>query len=401
MSELVLITGGFPYGKGETFLEIELTFLADKFENITLLAINPRARVARKTPENCSVISLDTHLNVISKFKSLRYLFSRQFRQEMKVIRNTYKLKLNKSIVATILLSLFKAHKIQKVLSEQIRSKKTVFYSYWTDDAAIALALLKQRHPDVKTVCRVHGWDLYFHRHPFTYLPLRHYVSEQMNAIFPVSAIGKSYIVDHWKIKETNKVITERLGVEAQQKLTPSAGFKVVSCSNLIPLKRIHLVIEALAQIKDKKIKWIHFGEGQEKEHLIELAKKKLDVNITWEFKGAIPNADLLNWYKQNRPTVFINVSESEGIPVSIMEAMSFGIPCIATDVGGVSEIVNNENGVLLSADARIEAIIEAILLFMEKKQQEQRSRNSYLTWESNYNAQINYSSFVEEIAAL
>jgi glycosyltransferase involved in cell wall biosynthesis len=401
MRELVLITGGFPFGKGEPFLETELPFLAEKFERITLVSINPRDGVERKTPENCSAMTLDTHLNVISKFKSLRYLFSSLFRQEMKIIRNTYNLKLNKSIITTILLSLFKAHKIQKVLSEQIRSKQTVFYSYWTDDAAIALALLKQKHPDVKTVCRAHRWDLYFHVNPLKYLPLRHFISEQMNAIYPVSTIGKSYIVDHWKIKEPNNIITARLGAKPQQKMAPSKEFMVASCSNLIPLKRVHLIIEALAQIKHIKIKWIHFGEGQEKERLIELAKKKLGANVIWEFKGAIPNADLLDWYKQNRPTVFINVSESEGIPVSIMEAMSFGIPCIATDVGGASEIVNNENGVLLSADARIKAIKEAILYFMDEKQREQRSRNAYMTWESNYNAQINYPLFVEEIAAL
>ena len=42
---------------------------------------------------------------------------------------------------------------------------------------------------------------------------------------------------------------------------------------------------------------------------------------------------------------LFLTVSANEGIPVSIMEAQSFGIPVIATDVGGISEIVNNVNG--------------------------------------------------------
>ncbi|MFR4320263.1 MAG: glycosyltransferase [Blautia massiliensis (ex Durand et al. 2017)] len=45
-----------------------------------------------------------------------------------------------------------------------------------------------------------------------------------------------------------------------------------------------------------------------------------------------------------------MNVSSSEGIPVSIMEATSFGIPGIATDAGGTKEIIRDkENGVLLS----------------------------------------------------
>lgn len=49
---------------------------------------------------------------------------------------------------------------------------------------------------------------------------------------------------------------------------------------------------------------------------------------------GYIANKDLLDWYKTNKPSIFINVSSSEGVPVSIMESMSCGIPTIATDVG-------------------------------------------------------------------
>ena len=61
---------------------------------------------------------------------------------------------------------------------------------------------------------------------------------------------------------------------------------------------------------------------------------------------------------------MFINVSSTEGIPVSIMEAMSFGIPVIATAVGGTPEIVNNENGYLLSKDPSAKELAEVIQNF-------------------------------------
>jgi len=48
-----------------------------------------------------------------------------------------------------------------------------------------------------------------------------------------------------------------------------------------------------------------------------------------------LPHNDVLNYYASNPVDVFINTSSSEGLPVSIMEAMSFGIPVIATNVGG------------------------------------------------------------------
>ena len=78
---------------------------------------------------------------------------------------------------------------------------------------------------------------------------------------------------------------------------------------------------------------------------------------------GNIPNERLLNYYRDSYYDIFLNVSTSEGLPVSIMEAMSFGIPCIATDVGGTKEIVDHTiNGVLLHEDSSPERIKDAIL---------------------------------------
>ncbi|WP_241380179.1 glycosyltransferase, partial [Escherichia coli] len=51
------------------------------------------------------------------------------------------------------------------------------------------------------------------------------------------------------------------------------------------------------------------------------------------------------------KPSVFVNLSSSEGLPVSMMEVASLGIPIIATGVGGVGEIVSSDNGHLLPAE--------------------------------------------------
>ena len=79
---------------------------------------------------------------------------------------------------------------------------------------------------------------------------------------------------------------------------------------------------------------------------------RELPENIKIDFRGNVKNSDLLEVYKNNQFDLFLNVSLSEGIPVSIMEALSFGIPCIATDVGGTKEIViDGYNGWLLKKD--------------------------------------------------
>ena len=66
---------------------------------------------------------------------------------------------------------------------------------------------------------------------------------------------------------------------------------------------------------------------------------------------GAFSNREVFDFYKSHPVDFLINVSNNEGIPVSIMEAHSFSIPVVATNVGGTSEIVNEENGILLPAD--------------------------------------------------
>jgi glycosyltransferase involved in cell wall biosynthesis len=94
-------------------------------------------------------------------------------------------------------------------------------------------------------------------------------------------------------------------------------------------------------------------------------------------------------------------VSSSEGVPVSIMEAFSYGIPVIATAVDGNPEIVEDGyNGFLLSANPCKEDVIQCIQRFMamdgaEKHRLAENARN---TWNEKYNAEVNFSRFAKEL---
>ena len=55
----------------------------------------------------------------------------------------------------------------------------------------------------------------------------------------------------------------------------------------------------------------------------------------------------------------------TEGIPVSLVEALSYGIPIIATDVGGNSEVCDSQVGILLSSDPSAEEVKESIEDFL------------------------------------
>ena len=82
---------------------------------------------------------------------------------------------------------------------------------------------------------------------------------------------------------------------------------------------------------------------------------------------------------------------------------MSFGIPVIATNVGGNSEIVNCENGYLLKADILPMELAETIKSFIDLSStlKEMKQVASFETWKMRYNADDNFSQFVKTIQDL
>jgi len=89
---------------------------------------------------------------------------------------------------------------------------------------------------------------------------------------------------------------------------------------------------------------------------------------------------------------------------VSMMEAMSFSIPVIGTNVGGVSEIIEDgKNGYLLSANPSTNEIIEKLsqLYHMKEDDYFNMRKNAYNTWENKFNADSNYSELIYNIKQL
>jgi glycosyltransferase involved in cell wall biosynthesis len=169
----------------------------------------------------------------------------------------------------------------------------------------------------------------------------------------------------------------------------------IVSCSSIDNNKRVHLIPEILAGLK-YPYKWYHFGGGN-----IELVKSKIKLLGIVEkcfLMGSVPHSNVIEFYKNNYVDLFINVSIAEGIPVSIMEAASFSVPLLATNVFGVSEIVNNKNGFLINVDFKPSEI--ALLLnnfFSNEKEIRNKRKNSYYTYLNHFNALVNYDKFILE----
>jgi len=389
----MVLTAEFPFGKGETFLETEALYLSQAFERVIFVACSTTSKEQRLIPANCKAIQLQVSPDFGLKTRSLIGIFNAEFWKELRIVRHIYRQKISLQILKTMLISLVRGRKIAQYLptiSDAISS--TVFYSYWCEDSALALALLKKKLP-IKAVSRMHGWDVYFNVHDLHYLPFRSLIAENVR-LFAISVQGKSTVQQVWQVK--TQVQLARLGTKTTQFLsTHNEVFTIFSCSNLIPIKRVHLLAEALQFLSVETIRWIHFGDGSEMEKLRQKIEK-LPKNIQVELRGRIPNEAIFRAYETERPHLFINVSSSEGVPVSIMEAMSFGVPVIATNVGGNNEIVSQKNGVLLKSNPTVEEISQAIKYFIHLTPDTYTSFSNYAyqTWKNDYNAEKNYNEF-------
>ena len=400
---LVLLTAAFPYGSSEPFLETEITYLAQGFNRIVIITADTKNTNIRALPSNCEVLRMDIDFTVKLQLKSLLNYLNPLVKKELTTVEKVYRLQPSKSILKTMLISLERGEKTAQFIAQQhFNYATTVFYSYWCDDTALGLALLSQKQL-MKAVSRIHGWDTYFERSPINYLPFRQFITEHLRQIISISQNGIDYAATHWQV-DKNKFLLSRLGINGQQQLNLQKGneFTIMSCSNIIPLKRVHLIADALHQITDYKIKWIHFGDGADMPTL-KTRLTTLPGNIKATLRGRIPNVEIYAAYHAEKPHLFINVSSSEGVPVSIMEAMSFGVPCMATNVGGNGEIVTNENGCLLPSTPSADLIAQEIKRFigMSSATYTQYSNAAFQTWNTAYNAAQNYTALVNNLKSL
>lgn len=280
-------------------------------------------------------------------------------------------------------------------------------YSYWFFVSAMIGTMVKDSLlpycKNIKLVSRAHGYDVYESVNRLNYLPMRTYLLDKFDAVYPCSINGEEHIRKLYPVfaKKINHSYlgTADRGVTCESK----DGFHIVSCSRMVELKRLERIVGALSLLCDSGIsnlRWTHIGGGPEFEKIKKLAEKKLDF-MSFEFTGDMKNADVLDYYSKTPVDLVLNVSRTEGLPVSLMEAISFGIPVIATDVGGVSEVIkHNYNGRLINAkfvDSDLAFEIKQ-LAFKETGERQKMRNNARSYWEENFNADNNYSEFVKKI---
>lgn len=155
---------------------------------------------------------------------------------------------------------------------------------------------------------------------------------------------------------EVNLISTSKLVLKKRLNL-PEDAIVIGTVARLVPLKNIDLLIEVSLKLFliYPNLRVVVIGGGPLLNHFKRKAEK-LKERI--KFLGEINNArELLNIFD-----IFVLPSLSEGMPIAVLEAMATGLPVVATNVGGVSEVVEDSQTGFLVPSGNSNIMAEAII---------------------------------------
>lgn len=402
---LIILFDEYPFETGEySFVRTELKLLAEQFD-VCIISLSPSLEQKMVTDARIRVYHCVRKFGFREKAKAVAgFLLSKAGRGEMrKIIRE------RQSIAGRLYDAIVyygSADQLRKyVKRNHVISGNELIYSYWFNANCLAFLMDKEVYPGLKVVSRIHGYDLYDERNPHNRQPFREYMDKKVDHIFFVAKAGMQYYMKHWGDGEKigRKYTIDPIGTVndsfSPKKMSVAKGmrFTVVSCSSTIPLKRVNLIVEGLTLIEDIEIHWIHFGAGSHFCETEELARKLLShkKNISYEMRGFVPVEEIMRFYDSHYVNCFLMTSSTEGCPVSVQEAMSYGIPIIATAVGEVPNMIEG-SGILLSENPAPKEVQEAVSRLYATPEREimQMRARARSVWEEKYDAKRNAENF-------
>ncbi len=400
---LLLITHAYPYGKGETYLETEIKYTAENYDEVVILSLSQDWECTRPVPENVRVIKLGRKYRLLTcAAYALAGLLSANAVRE---IRNARKLE-HRPSVKNLLVQMVKCNMIFKRIDLAVRQyglsgKDTVGYSYWLNHSAYYLARRSDRF--AYTVSRAHGYEM---RDNEVYMPFRKVTDQGLDEIAFISDNAQRQylriLAPVGSSRDSLRKTVHRLGVKANEvKKHEKTVFRIVSCSAIYSLKRLDLLVDALALLPEScLVEWVHFGGGTDEAAICARCHRELDEkpNVVWKLMGWVDNDTVNRYYADNQVSLFVNVSDMEGIPVSIMEAQSFGVPGMARAVGGNPEIVVPEkSGWLLPERCTPQQLADAIEKIYSGAADITPER-VFQFFQSRYDADENYKAFYKHL---
>lgn len=415
MKKLVLFTNIFPYSILNTehvFISPELKFLAKYFDQITIIPENVGDEMVCIQNEN---IKIDTTYASGIKIKTSKLQLLKQLRHfftPIGILSVLSDLKRMKNIkhFAIHIITIDRIFQFQKwlknfILKEDVDLHNTLFYTYWFCEATSALALFSNKN--IKIITRAHGFDIYDERVTYRSMYFRNKTLKHILSVFTASVSGQHYLQLKYP-RYSSKIEVQYLGAVKKNngftKTNTDLQITFFTSARAEPVKRLtlsaRLIMELAKQIPEYDVRWIHVGDGKEMDMVKSICQSQKIPNLKIEFKGKLSNEQVHDIYINETIDWAILTSSSEGgCPISIVESLSYGVPVIATSVGGIPEIVTENNGILLSKDpSESEFIAKMTTILQNKELYASLKKQAYADYLNKFNAEKNHEYFVKKI---
>lgn len=179
------------------------------------------------------------------------------------------------------------------------------------------------------------------------------YTIHHADRVVYISKLAKKAFFELHPDFDDRKVYTVVNGIDDKpiSKVEPSCRFKYRICTSgtVCERKGQYIIIEAMKRMDKDVLKDVHLtvlGSGPDFAHLVEDVKANgLKEHVT--FKGNVPNPEVHDLLCAEN--IYCLMSNNEGLPIAIIEAMRAGLPVISTRVAGIPEQVDERNGFLLN----------------------------------------------------
>lgn len=175
---------------------------------------------------------------------------------------------------------------------------------------------------------------------------LKRCVSDSAAALYVTNeTLQKRYPVksDCFSIGVSDVMIDSRLTIQEVKPFPQTGTVKIISMGSLEQMyKSPDIVLKAMSILHGKDLdfhlSWL--GAGKYKLAMEDLAKE-LGIIDKVSFVGNVSKTDVNEYLRSS--DIYVQASRTEGLPRALVEAMSFGLPCIGTRVGGIPELLSDD----------------------------------------------------------
>lgn len=230
-----------------------------------------------------------------------------------------------------------------------------------------------------RIVYTVHGFDSIRLKHR-VFLPFERILQHFCGAIVPVSYYDEKNL-RHEGITRNLHVIQNgvRLNSSKKELCIPSEKIKgrkiVMTIARISPPKKIQMFLDVAKSLPEYFFVWI----GGEAGKSIDETRSEYNASENVFLSGDIPNASSY----LHLCDLFVLFSNFEGLPMTIIEAMSQSKPVVASNVGGILELVDESNGFLVDSNDSACSAIKRIL--ENQTLAEQMGKSSYKKFLADY----------------